>query len=53
MSKKGKVKTEVRVPDALLDELLVIANLAGVTLEAVICVALATEVHRWHINAPK
>jgi hypothetical protein len=48
--RKKRVSTEVRMPAELMDILMEIAVIAGVTLEAVICVALASEVKRLGIK---
>ena len=41
------ITTEVRLPKQTIDEVKVIAKLAGLSPESVIKLALATEVRRW------
>lgn len=41
------ITTEVRLPKQTIDDVKVIAKLAGLSPESVIKLALATEVHRW------
>lgn len=44
---KQTVTVEVRLPQELIDELRALAKLAGLSVESVMKIAIATEARRW------